>query len=104
MNKWKAAFFVVLILGLATNGFLLYGFVGSAVSYSYLQDSYGHETTRFDALADLVIAGADEYSQADILHLLRQANPDAFIVEEGNVIHYEGVKFVFDGDRLTAVE
>ena len=104
MNKWKVAFFVVLILGLATNGILLYGLIGSAVSYGYLYDSYTEETTRFDTLGDLVIAGADKYSQADILNLLREANEDALIFEEGNAILYEGVKLVFESDRLTAVE
>jgi hypothetical protein len=104
MNKWKVAFFVVLILGLASNGFLFHSLVDSAVSYSYLHDSYEAESRRFSALGDLVVAGADEYTQADILHLLRQANENAFIVEEDNVLHYEGVSFFFDADKLAQVE
>ena len=104
MKKWKVAFFVVLVLGLASNGILLYGLIGSAVSYSYLYDSYDAESRRFSALGDLVVAGADGYTQEDVLHLLRQANKDAFIVEEGNVLHYEGVSFVFEGDKLTQVQ
>ena len=104
MKKWKVAFFVVLLLGLASNGFLLYGLIDSAVSYSYLHDSYEAEARRFNALGDLVVAGANDYTQADVLHLLRQANNDAFIVEEDNVLHYEGVRFIFEGDKLTQVE
>ena len=35
MNKWKVAFFVVLILGLASNGYLFYNLVDSGISYGY---------------------------------------------------------------------
>ncbi len=104
MNKWKVAFFVVLILGLASNGYLFYLLVDGGISYSYLHDSYEEESRRFSALGDLVIAGADDYTQADVLHLLRQANNDAFIVEEDNTLHFEGVRFVFEEDKLAKVE
>lgn len=104
MNKWKVAFFVVLILGLASNGYWFYVLVDGGISYSYLHDSYEDETRRFSVLGDLVVAGADDYSQADILHLLRQVNKNAFIVEEGNILHFEGVSFVFEGDKLAKVE
>jgi len=104
MNKWKVAFFVVLLVGLASNAYLFYLLLDTGISYGYLHDSYTDETRRFNALGDLVIAGADEYSKADILHLLRQANKDAFIVEEDNAIHYEGVRFVFESDKLSGVE
>lgn len=104
MNKWKVGFFAVLLVGLASNAYLFYQLVDSGVSYSYLHDSYTTETRRFEAMGGLVVAGADEYSKADILHLLRQANKDAFIVEEENVIHYEGIKFSFEGDKLASVE
>ncbi len=104
MNKWKVAFFGVLILALASNGYLFYHLVDSGISYSYLHDSYTAETRRFGALGDLVVAGADDYTKADVLHLLRQANKDAFIVEEEDFIHFEGVRFVFERDKLTKVE
>lgn len=104
MNKWKVAFFAVLILGLASNGYLYYLLVDVGISYSYLYDSYEAEARRFSALGDLVIAGADDYTQADVLHLLRQANKDALIAEEENVLHFEGISFVFDDDKLTKVE
>ena len=104
MNKWKVAFFVALLAGLVSNAYLFYCLLDSGISYSYLYDSYNDETRRFDALGDWVIAGADEYSKADILHLLRQADKEAFIVEEDNLIHYKGVNFVFESDKLSSVE
>lgn len=104
MKKWKIAFFVVLILGLASNAYLSYHLVDSVISYSYLHDDYDAELRRYKALGDLVVAGSADYTKADILHLLRQANTDAFIVEEDNLIHFEGITFVFEGGNLTNVE
>lgn len=59
---------------------------------------------KFNALGDLVVAGADEYSRSDVLHLLREARMDAFIVEEDGAIYFEGIRLVFDGERLTKIE
>ena len=104
MNQWKVAFFVVLAFGLASNGYLMYLLVDGGISYSYLQDSYAAESKRFKALGELVVAGSGDYTKRDALHLLRQANRDAFIVEENDLVHYEGISFVFERDRLAKVE
>jgi hypothetical protein len=104
MNKWKLAFFVVLIIALASNGYLFYHIVDSGISYSYLHDEYDARLRQYDALGELVVAGADEYTKSDILHLLRQAKKDAFIVEEEDAIHFDGIRFIFDGDKLTNIE
>lgn len=103
MNRWKTAFFVVLVMAVASNLYWFAQVVDGAVSYSYLNDSFREEANRFSALGELVVAGSPEYTQADVLHLLRQAEPDAFIVEEENRIHFEGIDFVFEDDRLAAV-
>jgi hypothetical protein len=104
MNKWKVAFFVVLILALASNGYLFYQLVDSGISYSYLHDNYDAKSRQLNTLGELVVAGADEYTKSDILHLLRQAKKDAFIVEEEEVIHFEGIRFIFEGEKLTKIE
>ncbi len=104
MNKWKVAFFVVLAFALAGNAFLLYHTIDMGVSYTYLQDSHAEQIRRFDVLGELVVAGSDEYTKADILHLLRQVDRSAFIVEEESSIHYREVTFVFENDKLSAVQ
>ncbi len=103
MNRWKTAFLVALIVAVASNVYWFVQLVDEAVSYSYLNDSFRDETNRFTALGELVVAGSSEYTQADILHLLRQADPDAFIVEERNRIHFKGIDFVFEEGSLVAV-
>lgn len=103
MNKWKIAFFVAILVAVASNGYWFMRVVDSAISYSYLNDSYEDEASRFDALGKLVVLGSTEYSQADILHLLRQTDVEAFIVEEIDKIAFEGIEFVFVDDRLVEV-
>ena len=103
MHRWKIAFFIVLLVALASNAYWFIRVVDSAISYSYLNDSYVAETGRFEAISKLVVAGSTEFSQADILHLLRQSNPEAFIVEDENTVVFEGIEFVFVNDRLTEV-
>lgn len=103
MNKWKVAFFIAIVAGIASNAYWFMQFVDSAISYSYLSDSFNAEARRYKALGELVVAGSTEYTQADILHLLRQAHPDGFIVEEENKILFQGIEFAFVDNKLAEV-
>ena len=103
MNRWKIGFFVVLLIALASNAYWFVRVVDSAISYSYLNDSYVAESGRFEALGKLVVAGSTEYTKADILHLLRQSNPGAFIVDDESRVVFEGIEFVFLNDSLAEV-
>ena len=104
MNKWKIAFLVSVPILLASNVFLIFTVIDTAVSYTYLQDSFKHHSQSESALGKLIVEGSKNYSQKDILHLLRQAEPEEFIVEEDNKIFYSGNTFVFEGDRLVKIQ
>jgi len=105
-NKWKTSFLISLLLLVASNGFWVYATIDQAVSYSYLSDSYAYVSDAKHELGKLIVQGAAKYDlgQDDILHLLRQADPDAFIVEEGNSILTKHSKFAFDQGKLSYVE
>ena len=103
MNRWKIAFFVAIVAGIASNVYWFMQFVDSAISYSYLGDSYDAQARRYKALGELVVAGSTQYSQADILHLLRQAYPDGFIVEEENKIFFKGIEFALVDNKLAEI-
>lgn len=92
MNQWKEALFIVLILSLASSGYLFYHLMDSGISYGYLHDHYDAQSLQLNALGEFLVAGSDEYTRADILHLLRQPNKDAFIVEEDDAIYFEGIR------------
>ena len=103
-NKWKLSFFISLVFLILSNLFWFYAVVDQAISYSYLSDSNDYANKSIKSLGELIVKGADKYSQKDILHLLRQANPDEFIVVEDNVITTEYSKFTFENGKLTSVE
>ena len=52
----------------------------------------------------LVVEGGKHYSMQDITHILRQMNPDAFIVEEANTVKIQNVTFIFKDGVLVRVE
>ncbi len=104
MNRWKIAFFTTAAALVVSLGCLVYWFVDSATSYSYLTDSFNEQTAKVEILGELIVLGSAEYSKADILHLLRQSNPDGFIVEDGDRILYSGITFSFVDDRLIDVQ
>ena len=103
MNKWKISFFVTLALLLGSTTFFLYVILDQGVSYTYQQVSLEDQVKANEILGNLIVKGAKNYSQKDLLHLLRQANPKAFIVEDYNQISMGQVTFLFENDRLIKI-
>ena len=100
MNKWKIAFFVCLPLTVLSLLFSFYVVIDNGVSYTYLEVSYNDQVRANEVLGDLIVRGGQQYSQKDFLHLLRQAYPEGFIVEEGAVIKMASNVFEFQDDKL----
>ncbi|MDF3127211.1 hypothetical protein [Rheinheimera sp. 1928-s] len=103
MNKWKVSFFVTSVLLVGSNLFWLYSAIDAGITYTYQQVSLDDLSDAHRFLGELVVKGGKEYSQKDILHLVRQSYPDAFIVEEGNKIMVNNVTFTFEGGKLSKV-
>ncbi len=103
MNRWMVGFIAACLVALASNAYWFAIFVDAATAESYLNDSIRAEARKFTALGELVVAGSVDYTQADFLHLLRQAGPEAIISEDENRIYYEDIEFAFENDRLAAV-
>ena len=103
MKKWKVSFFVTLTLLIFSNLFWLYSAIDTGVTYTYQQVSLDDLRDAHSFLGKLVVKGGKEYSQKDILHLIRQSYPDAFIVEEGNKIVVNNVTFTFEDGKLSNV-
>ena len=103
-NKWKLSFFISILILITSNVFWLFGAIDQAISYSYLSDESHRANESIKELSSLIIKGADKYSQKDILYLLRQANPDSFIVEDGNKIITDFSTFTFKNGKLISVK
>ena len=104
MNKWKISFFVALVLLIATNCFWAYSALDVGITYTYQQVSLDEKSKAVEMLGSLVVKGGQQYTKKDVLHVLRQLNKSAFIVEEENQINVEGVKFIFVNGKLSEVK
>jgi hypothetical protein len=102
--KWKISTFLFSGLWLLTLAVSSYSVIDQGVSYTYLEQSYSDLKYSNQFLGNVIVDAAKDYSQADILHLLRQSNPDAFIVEEGGKIILENTTFHFENDTLARVQ
>ncbi|WP_144395630.1 Imm58 family immunity protein [Pleionea sediminis] len=102
-NKWKMSFFVSILLLISSNLYWLIALIDQGVTNTYLSYEYDEANKSIKSLGELIVKGASEYNQKDILHLLRQANPDSFIVEEENVIITEFASFTFENGKLVNV-
>jgi|SRR3989344_4619629 len=104
MNKWKVSFFVALALLVATNIWWLYSALDAGVTYTYQQVTLDEKSKAVEMLGALVAKGGQQYTKKDVLHIFRQMNKDAFIVEDENQIDVEGVKFIFVNGKLSEVK
>ena len=104
MSKWKAAFFINLVVSICAVAFLFFELLDQGISYTYLEVGYDDQVTANEVLGNIIVKGGQEYSQKDFVHLLRQEYEDAFIVEEGNTVTMGFNSFVFENDRLVSVK
>lgn len=103
MSKWKIAFLVSLAAFLATNGLWAYLFVDQSITLMYTDASSREQARAIQDLGALIVKGGESYTKEDVVFLLRQAKPDAFIVDNGEVVIFEGIAFRFSGDTLVEV-
>jgi len=95
-NKWKWAFYILLIVLIISNVLLFYGIVDQAVTITYIQQ--GMQSTEDDLLVlkNLIPQLTRDQNKKDICFLLRKSNPKSFIVETDSTISVGQVKFIFD--------
>ena len=103
MNWWKVGFFSTIFVCVLTNIYWVYSLIDIGISYGYLQDSYDERSRNVSDLGKLIVDNSTQYSKQDILHLLRQSKPDAFIIDEGDTIVFEGIHFNFSEGKLAEV-
>ncbi len=94
MVTWKRAFFGLLALFFGVTGFLLYAAIDHGISYSYLKTSFDDSNRSLQLLAALY--PLDRYNKEDVVHIIRQQKPDAFIVERPCFVAVDGLRFDFN--------
>ena len=104
MSKWKVSCLTAVALLIATNCFWVYSALDAGITHTYERVSFDEKSKAVDMLGALVVKGGQQYTKKDVLHVLRQLNKNAFIVEEENKIDVEGVQFIFLNGKLSEVK
>jgi len=103
MKKWKIYFFVMLAVFIASNIFWAYQVLDQGITVTYHQVTIDDQKESIEILGRLIKQNLSNLNQKDILYLLRKSSPDAFIVEEGDSIILDGLKFEFDDGKLVKI-
>ena len=103
MKKWRTLFYACLTLLIISNLFWLYKTIDAGTSITYQGVTIVNQEGVIEILGELIVDGAQNYSQKDVLHILRQKYPDGFIVERQDEVIYEGIHFEFKNDSLVHV-
>ena len=103
-NRWKIAFFVMLGVSLLSVGYLAIEVVDQGITYTYASVSY-EETQRSLAMMERLLPTLEGHARrAQLIELVRDQNPKAFIMATDSTIDVDGVVFHFTTDgRLRSV-
>jgi predicted metal-dependent TIM-barrel fold hydrolase len=99
---WKRAFYAALVLLAASNLGWMYVVVDHGVTDTY-QEVVDQETRAGLGVMKRLVPRAAPLTRADVLTLLRQTNPDAFIVNTDTSVILGGLHFEFEQERLVRV-
>ena len=103
MKGWKLAFIVSVLVLLVTNAMWANALIDQGITLKYAHAMNYEKGRAIRDLGALVVQGAASYTKKDVLFLLREAKPEAFIVDEGETLNCEGIQFRFSEGRLVEV-
>lgn len=89
---------------IVSNLMTAYWVIDTAISYTYLNDSFASEKESNDQLSEILVALGNEMTQKDFLITLRQLNPEALISQSPNTISMGKNSFHFQNNRFVGVQ
>ncbi|ANB22192.1 hypothetical protein A6K25_13450 [Alteromonas stellipolaris] len=102
-KSWKAGFWICFVLLLFSNGYWSLVVVDQALTNKYTSMELYSQEEAVTELGKLIVSGIESKSKKDVIFLLRQANPDAFIVDGEDAISYQNISFYFKNDKLVSI-
>ena len=94
-KKWRIAFFLTIAAALPLILFFAYSALDQGITITCLSQGYAETEEDLARLAKIFPKNA--YTKKDIVVLLRQHNPEAFIVETSCTVELQNLRFEFDG-------
>jgi hypothetical protein len=95
VNRWKIAFFMLLVCTLIGAGASVYALVDAGVTQTYREADYASTITDLEVLRDLVPAVQRPLTRADALVLLRRQQPTALIATTDSTLAIGQLTFLF---------
>lgn len=100
-SRWRLVFFIVTGISLPLIAFLGYGVIDQGITIKHM--SQGYEDTKQDLEVLSSVFPRDRYNKKDIVVVLRQEYPDAFIVETECSVQLNGIRFDFNKNGSLSV-
>ncbi len=103
VKSWKAGFWCCFIALLVSNVYWCLVVIDQAATNKYTEMELHSQKEAVSELGNLIVTGIESTSKKDVVFLLRQANPDAFIVDDKEQVIYQNISFYFKNDRLVSI-
>lgn len=103
IKSWKAGFWVCFFILLVSNAYWCLVVIDQAATNKYTEIELHSQKQAVNVLGNLIVAGIESTSKKDVVFLLRQANPDAFIVDDKEQVIYQNISFYFKNNRLVSI-
>ena len=103
VKSWKAGFWCCFIVLLVSNAYWWLVVIDQAAKNKYTEMELHSQKQAVSELGNLIVTGIESTSKKDVVFILRQANPDAFIVDDEEHVIYQNISFYFKNDRLVSI-
>lgn len=103
VKSWKAGFWCCFIGLLVSNVYWCLVVLDHTLTNKYSEMELHSQKQAVSELGNLIVTGIESTSKKDVVFILRQANHDAFIVDDEEHVIYQNISFYFKNGRLVNI-
>ena len=103
IKSWKFGFTLSILLLIISNLYWFFIVIDNAVTEKYQSMEMDHQRKLIIEMGYLIVNGSPSKNKKDVIYMLRQIKPTAFIVDNGHTVIYENIAFHFKNGQLVEV-
>ena len=103
VKSWKAGFWCCFIAMLVSNVYWCLVVLDHTLANKYTEMELHSQKQAVSEWGKLIVTGIESTSKKDVVFLLRQDNPGAFIMDDEEQVIYQNISFYFKNDRLVSI-
>jgi len=100
---FKKAFFILLIILIATNLFWLYESIDQSVTYDYTMQGHKYLKEDIGLMRILMTDFCKHENKEKILKILKDKYSDHIIKEEGGILFVDRIGLKFEGNKVSKI-